>query len=144
MEEPDDAYAFARSTDEVTVDTADEGRHLHLRHARVLRPGKAQSTFADTRKAVDACGDGFTAKANGNESPYDSVTAEKVAPAGDESLGFTSTMTFRGVPHVLHGEVVRSVDVLAVYFSVDGMAIARPSDARLSPTIVKAQNGKLG
>lgn len=93
---------------------------------------------------MDACGDGFTAKANGNESPYESVTAEKVAPAGDESLGFTSTMTFRGVPHVLHGEVVRSVDVLAVYFSVDGMAIARPSDARLSPTVVKAQNGKLG
>ncbi|MEU8732967.1 hypothetical protein [Streptomyces tendae] len=109
-------------------------------------PGKAQSSFADARKAVSACGDGFTAKANGNESPYDSVTAEKVTPAGDESLGFTSTMAFRGVPHVLHGEVVRSGDVLAVYFSVDGMAIAngRPSDAKLSPTVVKAQNGKLG
>ncbi|WP_328562072.1 hypothetical protein [Streptomyces coelicoflavus] len=108
-------------------------------------PGKAQSTFADARKAVDACGNGFTAKANGNESPYDSVTAEKVTPAGDESLGYTSTMTFRGVQHVLHGEVVRSGDVLAVYFSVDGMAIAngRPSDAKLSPTVVKAQNGKL-
>ncbi|MDI6519191.1 hypothetical protein QMA61_23685 [Streptomyces coelicoflavus] len=109
-------------------------------------PGKAQSAFADVRKAVDACADGFTAKANGNESPYDSVTAEKVTPAGDESLGYTSTMTFRGVQHVLHGEVVRSGDVLAVYFSADGMAIAngRPSDARLSPTVVKAQNGKLG
>jgi hypothetical protein len=33
-----------------------------------------------------------------------------------------------------------------VYFSVDGMAIAngRPSDAKLSPPVVKAQNGKLG
>ncbi|MFE0371162.1 hypothetical protein [Streptomyces tendae] len=94
---------------------------------------------------MEACGDGFTAKANSNESPYQSVTAEKVAPAGDESLGFTPTMTFRGVPHVLPGEVVRSGDVLAVYFSVDGMAIAngRPGDARLSPTVVKAQNGKL-
>ncbi|MBZ6289857.1 hypothetical protein ACWF8U_03070 [Streptomyces olivaceus] len=108
-------------------------------------PGKAQSAFADARKAVDACGDGFTAEANSNESPYDSVTAEQVTPAGDESLGFTSTMTFRGLQHVLHGEVVRSSDVLAVYFSVDGMAItnSRPSDAKLSPTVVKAQNGKL-
>ncbi|MER6165683.1 hypothetical protein [Streptomyces violaceorubidus] len=108
-------------------------------------PGKARSAFADARKAVAACGDGFTARANGNESPYDSVTAEQVTPAGDESLGFTSTMTSRGVRHVLHGEIVRGGDVLAVYFSVDGMAIAnaRPSDARLSPTVVKAQNGKL-
>ncbi|MGW4545366.1 hypothetical protein ACWEN4_03190 [Streptomyces violaceorubidus] len=37
-----------------------------------------------------------------------------------------------------------SAAVLAVYFSVDGTAIAngRPSDARLSPTVVKAQNAK--
>ncbi|MGW5764325.1 hypothetical protein [Streptomyces tendae] len=181
VEEPDDEYAFAKSTDEVTVDKpvcaplayAMNQLPLGTPEADLTRltsgptdaptqltkgvtftyvtlasyaPGKAQSTFADARKAVDACGAGFTAKANGNESPYDSVTAEKVTPAGDESLGFTSTMTFRGVPHVLHGEVVRSGDVLAVYFSVDGMAIAngRPSDAKLSPTVVKAQNGKLG
>lgn len=181
VEEPDDAYAFAESTDEVTVDKpvcaplayAMNQLPLGTPEADLTRltsgptdaptrltkgvtftyvtlasyaPGEAQSAFADARKAVDACGDGFTAEANGNESAYDSVTAEKVTPAGDESLGFTSTMTFRGVPHVLHGEVVRSGDVLAVYFSVDGMAIAngRPSDAKLSPTVVKAQNGKLG
>ncbi|MFE0413140.1 hypothetical protein [Streptomyces tendae] len=181
VEEPDDEYAFAKSTDEVTVDKpvcaplayAMNQLPLGTPEADLTRltsgptdaptqltkgitytyvtlasyaPGKARSTFTDARKAVDACEDGFTAKANGNESPYDSVTAEKVAPAGDESLGFTSTMTFRGVPLVLHGEVVRSGDVLAVYFSVDGMAIAngRPSDAKLSPTVVKAQNGKLG
>ncbi|MFC9463364.1 hypothetical protein [Streptomyces coelicoflavus] len=180
VEEPDDEYAFARSTDEVTVDKpvcaplayAMNQLPLGTPEADLTRltsgptdaptkltkgitftyvtlasyaPGKAQSAFADARKAVDACGDGFTAKANGNESPYDSVTAEKVTPAGDESLGYTSTMTFRGVQHVLHGEVVRSGDVLAVYFSVDGMAIAngRPSDTRLSPTVVKAQNAKL-
>jgi hypothetical protein len=180
VDEPDDAYAFAKSTNEVTVDKpvcaplayAMNQLPLGTPEADLTRltsgptdaptkltkgvtftyvtlasyaPGKAGSTFADARKAVDACGDGFTAKANGNESPYDSVTAEKVTPAGDESLGFTSTMTFRGVQHVLHGEVVRSGDVLAVYFSVDGMAIAngRPSDARLSPTVVRAQNAKL-
>ncbi|CAL9553276.1 hypothetical protein [Streptomyces sp. enrichment culture] len=180
VEELDDEYAFAKSTDEVAVDKpvcaplayAMNQLPLGTPEADLARltsgptdaptemtkgltftyvtlasyaPGKAQSAFADARKAVDACGGGFTAKANGNESPYDSVTAEKVTPAGDESLGFTSTMTYRGVPHVLHGEVVRSGDVLAVYFSVDGMAVAngRPSDARLSPTVVKAQNGKL-
>ncbi|MET9351677.1 hypothetical protein ABZY14_01465 [Streptomyces sp. NPDC006617] len=181
VEEPDDEYAFAKSTDEVTVDKpacaplayAMNQLPLGTPEADLTRlasgqtdaptqltkgitftyvtlasyaPGKAQSAFADARKAVDACGNGFTAKANANESPYDSVTAEKVAPAGDESLGFTSTMTFRGVQHVLHGEVVRSGDVLAVYFSVDGMAIAngRPSDVKLSPTVVKAQNARLG
>ncbi|WP_399941763.1 hypothetical protein ACGH52_22210 [Streptomyces sp. BBFR25] len=180
VEEPDDEYAFAKSTDEVTVDKpvcaplayAMNQLPLGAPEADLTRlasgptdaptkltkgvtftyvtlasyaPGKARSSLADARKAVDACGDGFTAKANGNESPYDSVTAEKVTPAGDESLGFMSTMTVRGVQHVLHGEVVRSGDVLAVYFSVDGMAIAngRPSDVRLSPTVVKAQNGKL-
>lgn len=110
------------------------------------RPGGAESALADVKKAVEACGDGFTAKANDAESPYDSVTAEEVTAAGDESLGFKSTMTSLGAQHVVHTEVVRSGDVLAVYFSVDGMAIAnrRPSDAKLSPTVVKAQNAKLG
>ncbi|MFJ6914548.1 hypothetical protein ACIQUX_11360 [Streptomyces sp. NPDC101133] len=180
VEEPDAEYAFAKSTDEVTVDKpacaplayAMNQLPLGAPEADLTRltsgptdaptkltkgitftyvtlasyaPGKARSTFADARKAVDACGDGFTAKANGNESPYDTVTAEQVTPAGDESLGFTSTMTFRGVQHVLHGAFVRNGDVLATYFSVDGMAIAngRPSDAKLSPTVVKAQNAKL-
>ncbi|AKZ57396.1 conserved exported protein of unknown function [Streptomyces ambofaciens ATCC 23877] len=110
------------------------------------RSGDAQSAFAGVRKAVGSCGGGFTAEANGAKTPYDSVTAEKVTPAGDESLGFKATMTSLGVPHVLHTEVVRSGDLLAVHFSVDGLAIAnrRPSDAKLSPTVVNAQKAKLG
>jgi hypothetical protein len=110
------------------------------------RSGGAKSAFTGVRKAVESCGGGFTAEANGAKTPYDSVTAEQVTPAGDESLGFKATMTTLGVPHVLHTEVVRSGDVLAVHFSVDGMAIAdrRPSDAKLSPTVVNAQNRKLG
>ncbi|MGZ3100752.1 hypothetical protein [Streptomyces sp. H62] len=110
------------------------------------RSGDAKSAFAGVRKAVESCGGGFTAEANGAKTPYDSVTPEQVTPAGDESLGFKATMTSLGVPHVLHTEVVRSGDVLAVHFSVDGMAIAnrRPSDAKLSPTVVNAQNHKLG
>ncbi|MEU9521511.1 hypothetical protein [Streptomyces sp. NPDC048224] len=180
VNEPADEYAFATSTDEVTVDKpacaplayAMNQLPLGSPEADLTRmtsgptdaptqltrgitytyvtlasyaPGKARAALADARRAVDACADGFTAEANGNKSPYDSVSPEKVAPAGDESLGYTSTMTFRGVRHVLHGEFVRSGDVLAVYFSVDGMAIAngRPSDAKLSPTVVKAQNAKL-
>ncbi|MFD5801899.1 hypothetical protein [Streptomyces sp. NPDC127020] len=108
--------------------------------------GQAKSTMTDLSNAVDACTGGFTAKANGNTSTYDSVAAEKpVAEAGDESLAFQSTLTFRGVAHTVHTQAVRSADVLAVYFSVDGTAIAnaRPSDAKLSPTVVKAQNAKL-
>ncbi|MGW5785451.1 hypothetical protein ACWEWK_15795 [Streptomyces sp. NPDC003757] len=181
VNEPADEYAFATSTDEVTVDKAACAPLAYAMNQLPLgspqadltrvtsgptdaptqlttgisytyvtlasyAPGKARTTLADARKAVAACADGFTAEANGNKSPYDSVTPEKVTSAGDESLGYTSTMTFRGVRHVLHGEFVRNGDVLAVYFSVDGMAIAngRPSDAKLSPTVVKAQNAKLG
>ncbi|WP_217245610.1 hypothetical protein [Streptomyces sp. AC602_WCS936] len=109
--------------------------------------GKAEAALAGLSKAVDACTDGFTAKANGNTSAYDSVTAEKpVAEAGDESLAFRSTLTFRGATHTVHTQAVRSGDVVAVYFSVDGLAIAnaRPSDAKLSAAVVKAQNAKLG
>ncbi|MEU6449061.1 hypothetical protein [Streptomyces sp. NPDC046979] len=107
--------------------------------------GGAESALADVKKAVEECGGGFTAKSKETESPYDSVAAEQVTPAGDEALGFRSTLTVRDVQHVVHTEVVRSGDTLAVYFSVDGMAIAnaRPSDAKLSPTVVKAQNAKL-
>ncbi|MFC7896380.1 hypothetical protein [Streptomyces sp. NPDC057381] len=110
-------------------------------------PDKAASALAGLSEAVDACTGGFTAKANGNTSAYDSVTAEKpVAEAGDESLAFRSTLTFRGATHTVHTQAVRSGDVVAVYFSVDGLAIAnaRPSDAKLSAAVVKAQNAKLG
>ncbi|GAA3496078.1 hypothetical protein GCM10019016_031790 [Streptomyces prasinosporus] len=121
------------------------GAHTYLT-LTAYASGGAQSTLAGVKKAVAACGDGFTAKGSGGTSAYDSVTAEEVAPAGDETLGFTSTMTFRGASHTLHTQVVRAGDVLGVYFSVNGMAIAnaRPSDAKLPPAVVKAQNAKLG
>jgi len=108
--------------------------------------GKAESAMAGLSKAVSSCGSGFTAKANGNTSPYDSVTAETAGKAGDESLAFKSTMTFRGVTHALHSAAVRYDNVIAVYFSVNGTAIAesRPSDAKLPTAVVEAQNAKLG
>ena len=55
-------------------------------------------------------------------------------------------MTFRGVTHTLHTEAVRDGDVLAVYFAVNGLAIAdntRPSDAKMPANVVRAQNAKL-
>ncbi|MDT0614232.1 hypothetical protein [Streptomyces lancefieldiae] len=109
--------------------------------------GGAESALAGLKKAVEACGGGFTAKSKENESSYDSVTAEQpAAVAGDESLAFRATLTFRGATHTVHTQAVRGGDVVAVYFSVDGLAIAnaRPSDAKLSATVVKAQNAKLG
>jgi hypothetical protein len=109
--------------------------------------GKAASALAGLSEAVDACTGGFTAETNGNTSAYDSVTAEKpVATAGDESLAFRSTQSFRGATHTVHTQAVLRGDVVAVYFSVDGMAMAngRPSDAKLSAAVVEAQNAKLG
>jgi hypothetical protein len=109
--------------------------------------GGAESAMTGLTKAIRSCGDGFTAKASGGStSPYDSVAPEQVTPAGDESLGFKTTMTVQGTSHTLHNEVVRDGDLIAVYFTVDGMAIAhsRPSDPKLPKAVVTAQNGKLG
>ncbi|MFE1026705.1 hypothetical protein ACFW5I_19405 [Streptomyces sp. NPDC058818] len=174
--EPDDEFVFAKSAKEVTVDKpvcaplalamnqlplgesqADLTRVVDSGGGNIgaftyvtltaYESGGAESAMSGLSKAVDACGGGFTAKSDENTSAYDSVTAEKpVAAAGDESLGFRSTLTFRGVTHTVHTQAVRSGDVLAVYFSVDGSAIAnsKPSDAKLPAAVVKAQNGKLG
>ncbi|MFE9767856.1 hypothetical protein ACFYPC_25605 [Streptomyces sp. NPDC005808] len=108
--------------------------------------GQAESAMAGLSEAVTSCGDGFTAEANGSSSTHDSVTAEKADTAGDESLAFKTTLTFREITHTMHGAAVRSGDVIAVYFSVNGMAIANsnPSDAKLPAAVVQAQNAKLG
>ncbi|RZB17837.1 hypothetical protein StrepF001_18690 [Streptomyces sp. F001] len=173
VQEVDDEFVFAKSPDEVTVDKpacaplayamnqlplgdpqADLTRYVSggmndpftYITLTTYADGGAQSTMADLSKAVDACGDGFTAKGN-STSTYDSVTAEEpAAPAGDETVAFNATMTFRGASHTLHTQAVRSADVIAVYFSVNGLAIAnaQPSDAKLSTAVVKLQNGKLG
>jgi predicted small secreted protein len=112
------------------------------------KAGKAQSAMAGLSKALDDCGDGFTAKSKNSSSTYDSVTAEKptAVAAGDETVAFKATMTFRGASHVLHTEAVRRGDVVAVYFSVNGIAIANvaPSDAKMPAAVVKTQNEKLG
>jgi hypothetical protein len=46
----------------------------------------------------------------------------------------------------MHAQAVRKGDVIAVYVSVDGMAMVqdRPGDAKLPAAVVKAQNAKLG
>ncbi|MEU7717367.1 hypothetical protein [Streptomyces tibetensis] len=172
VDEPQAEYAFAKSSDEVTVD---KSRCAPLAYAMNQLPlgepqadltrsagsgyGKAstyvtlasyesaaetESVLAGLAKAVPECADGFTAKAGKNTTPYDSVTAEKGTTTG--AVAFRSTMTFRGVTHTLHTEAIREGDVLAVYFSVNGFAIAdstRPSDAKMSAKVVGAQNAKL-
>jgi hypothetical protein len=171
----DAEYAFAKSQDEVTLDKevcaplAYAMNQLPLGEPQAFLPhfasinpltkpsnyitlnayeeeGKAESAMAGFSKAVDSCGAGFTAKANGNSGKHDTVTAEKTDAAGDESLAFKSTMTFRGVTHTVHGAAVRSADVVAVYFSVNGSAISKgyPSDTKIPAEILKTQNAKLG
>ncbi|MFF9811349.1 hypothetical protein ACF1G5_40790 [Streptomyces coeruleorubidus] len=167
----DDKYVFAKSTDDVTVDKpacaqpayamnqlpvgepqgdlthyVPQGNEFTYITLTTYAPGKAESAFAALAKGVESCGGGFTAKANGSVT-YDSVTTEEpVAKAGDESLAFRATTPFRGNTHTLHAQAVRKGDVMAVYVSVDGMAMVqdRPGDAKLPATVVKAQNAKLG
>ncbi|MFF5159858.1 hypothetical protein ACFY3N_27160 [Streptomyces sp. NPDC000348] len=176
VQEHSDEFALAKSPKEVTLDKpacaplayainqlplgepqadltrvlADEAKGLNSAHTYITltayASGAAQSAMAGVKKAVAACGDGFTAKGSGGTGAYDSVTPEDVTPAGDETLGFASTMAFRGASHTMHTQVVRKGEVVGVYFSVNGSAIAnaRPSDAELAPAVVKAQNTKLG
>lgn len=175
VQEHTDEFALAKSPKDVTLDKpacaplayaisqlplgepradltrlpADEAKGLNSAHTYITlttyAAGGAQSTMADVKKAVAACGDGFTAKGSGSTSAYDSVTPEDVTPAGDEALGFTSTPAFRGAPHTMHTRVVREGEVLGVYFSVNGAANAnaRPNDAKPAPAVVKVQNAKL-
>lgn len=174
VEKPTDEFVFAKSADEVTLDKkvcaplAYAMNQLPLGEpradlTRVASKGGlvggytyvtltayeddgAESAMAGLSKAVASCGDGFTAKSKSGTSPYDSVTAEPTTKAADESLAFKSTMTVLGTTHTLHSAAVRRDDVIAVYFSVDGRAIAesRPSDTKLSAAVVEAQNAKLG
>lgn len=174
VEEPSDEFVFAKSPDEVTLDKkvcaplAYAMNQLPLGEPQAdltrvaskddlnggftyvtltaYEDGGAESAMAGLSKAVASCGDGFTAKSKNGTSPYDSVTAEPTTKSGDESLAFKSTMTVLGTTHTLHSAAVRHDDVIAVYFSVDGRAIAesRPSDVKLAAAVVEAQNAKLG
>ncbi|MGW6544711.1 hypothetical protein ACWGBH_17895 [Streptomyces massasporeus] len=172
VSEPEAEYAFAKSADELTVDRpgcaplalamnqlplgkprADLTRiagagygkgSTYITLASYEPAAEAESSLAQLAKAVPECGGGFTAKAGKNSTAYESVTAEKGTAPG--AVAFRSTMTFRGVSHTLRTEAVRDGDVLAVYFSVNGFAIAdstRPSDAKMPANVVKAQNSKL-
>lgn len=172
VSEPEAEYAFAKSSDELTVDKpgcaplalamnqlplgepqadlvrsagAGYGKEsTYITLASYEPASEAESLLAGLAKAVPECGSGFTAKAGKNTTAYDSVTAEKGTASG--AVAFRSTMTFRGVTHTLRTEAVRDGDVLAVYFSVNGFAIAdstRPSDAKMPANVVKAQNTKL-
>jgi hypothetical protein len=174
VEKPSGDYTFARSTHEVTVDKADCAPLAYAMHqlplgapqadlTRVVQgdttdapltyvtltaygPGGAQSALAGLEKAVGACGAGFTAKSKNDSSTYTSVAAEQpTARAGDETVAFKATTTVQGVTHTLHTEAVRAGDVMAVYFSVNGMAMLqnRPSDAEPAPAVVNAQNARL-
>ncbi|WP_406488702.1 hypothetical protein [Streptomyces phaeochromogenes] len=174
VEEPSDEFVFAKSPDEVTLDrkvcaplayamnqlplgepqadltrvASKDGLNGGFTYVTLTayQDGGAESAMAGLAKAVASCGDGFTAKSKSGTSPYDSVTAEPTTKSGDESLAFKSTMTVLGTTHTLHSAAVHHDDVIAVYFAVDGRAIAesRPSDVKLAAAVVEAQNAKLG
>ncbi|MER6835469.1 hypothetical protein ACWIG2_17910 [Streptomyces cellulosae] len=129
-----------------SLDSESEGAPDTYVTLTTYAPGGAQAVLADVKKAVAACGDGFTAKGSNGSTVYEAVAAEDVAPAGEETVGFTATTSFQGVSHTLHTQVVRAGDVVGVYFAADGMAMVtgRPSDAKLPPAVVKAQSAKLG
>lgn len=173
VDKPDTEYLFATSQDEVSVDktscaplayamnqlplgkpeadltrvvgTGKYGDASTYVTLATYAPGEAKSAMAGLSKAVDACGGGFTAKAKNNTSAYDSVSSEKPISSAKDSLAFKSTLSFRGATHTLHTEAVRRDDVVAVYFSVNGFAIAesKPSDAKLPAEVVRAQGAKL-
>ncbi|MHA5052921.1 hypothetical protein [Streptomyces sp. SD15] len=170
-----DEFAFAESTDEIALDKvachplASVLNQLPLGRPKaflthVVSPeesagGVTYITLAtydegmataamDTllARAVDSCSLGFTAKANGNSDTYDSVTPEEAGTAGDESLAYKAAITYNGVTHTVRSTVVRSDDVLAVYYAEDSTALAdaKSSDAKIPAAVLTAQNAKLG
>ncbi|MER7486204.1 hypothetical protein ABTY20_09950 [Streptomyces sp. NPDC126497] len=172
--EPSTDFVFATSKDEVTldkpacaplahamnqlplgepeadltrvVDTDEYGDASSYVTLTTYAADGARQVMSDLSRAVDACGSGFTAEADGT-STYDSVTAEAPTDdAGDETVAFNARTTFQGASHTLHTQATRSGDVVAVHFSVNGLSLAqgRPSDAKLPTAVVKAQNAKLG
>ncbi|MET9548200.1 hypothetical protein ABZY36_23250 [Streptomyces sp. NPDC006627] len=109
--------------------------------------GEAETALAGLSKAVDSCGNGFTATSGKTNSPHTSVTAESVpAPKGaDESVAFRTTTKHQGVTHTLRAQTVRYGDTVAVYYAVDAMAFAqtRPGNAKVATAVMDAQNAKL-
>jgi len=184
VEKPDPEFAFATSPDQVSTDnkacvppalamnqlplgdaTAELTRNLtknlsegstSITLATYATEGEAEAALTDLKKALAACGKGFTAKAGKQASTYDSVTPEKSRTAGAAgatgsasaagSVAFASTMTYKGITHTMHTEAVRNGDVLAVYFAVNGVAIYQhqQSDTKLPAAVLTAQNAKLG
>ncbi|MEU5522472.1 hypothetical protein ABZ759_17865 [Streptomyces sp. NPDC047860] len=169
--EPSEDFVFAKSKDEVTLDKPACAPLAHAMNQLPLEDpeadltrvvdtdkygdassyitlttyaaGGAQEVMSGLGKAVDACGSGFTAKADGT-SAYDSVASEEPTDgAGDETVAFNAKMTFQGASHTLHTQATRSGDTVAVHFSVNGFSLAqgRPSDAKLPAAVVKAQKG---
>ncbi|MFF1377055.1 hypothetical protein [Streptomyces sp. NPDC058308] len=109
--------------------------------------GAAKTTMAELTEAVGTCAGGFTAKAAKSSTLYDSVSSDgaPAQPGADQSTAFRATTKFNGTSHTVRTQVVRHGDTLAVYFAVDGMALAqgRSGDAKVAKAVVKAQSAKL-
>ncbi len=110
--------------------------------------GKAKTALAGLSKAIDSCGNGFTATSGKTASPHSSVTAEPApSPKGaDEAVAFRTTIKHQGVTHTLRTQAVRYGDKVALYYAVDAMAFtqSRPGNAKIATAVMEAQNGKLG
>jgi hypothetical protein len=151
LEEPSTEEAFAKSTDEVTVDkpacaplvyamndlplgdptgrltrvTNGGGSSSMLTYVTLstYEDGKAEAAMKDLTAAASSCANGFTATSKtGGTTAYDSAGTETAPKAGDESLATSATFEYQGFPQTLRTQTFRFGDTIANYFTLDSGA----------------------
>ncbi|MGW7369778.1 hypothetical protein ACWGI8_41740, partial [Streptomyces sp. NPDC054841] len=102
----------------------------------------AQQTLAGVRKALDACGGGFSTSGNadGSTIKYVEVKSEKAPEGGDESVAWAMTGTAQGTRMPVHFTAVREGRNVIVFFTLN---LLEPEKSQLPEDLHGRQMGKL-
>lgn len=102
----------------------------------------ARETLANVRKALKACGDGFSTSGNtdGATVKYVEVRGEDAPEGGDEAVAWTMTGTTQGTEMPVHLTAVREGRNVAVFFALN---LLEPKEAQLPGDLHSRQIAKL-
>ncbi|MEV7416419.1 hypothetical protein [Streptomyces sp. NPDC089919] len=87
----------------------------------------AEQLLARLRRAVRACGDGFTAAIQQQSGTYRDVRPAPYAVGGDESVSWTTTATAEGVSAPIHVVVVRKGPTVIRLMALNVAAASKPA-----------------
>lgn len=106
----------------------------------------AEKTMKSVSDALTACASGFTVTDDKEPQKLTKVAAEKAAGAGDEAVAFSVTGVVdeeTGETGALHGEVVRSGNLVAGYYTLNLGAMMTGKTYDVPAALVTAQTAKL-